>query len=474
MNDDNIPQDGKKVNRRKKPEPGSYEEKELHRKAANTLRKAGFYVAEPDSLEEMQANRRGYLSEKRTEAERLAQEHLSRLGGRLTVEYDDEDAGAFDLTSCRDLAGVEVPEVPFTVEGVVPAQAVTILYGPGKVGKSLLTLQLALAVATGGEWLGQEVLRPGKAIYLGAEDSPASMHKRLALILDAHGLDFAQVPGLMFKSLLGEDTVLARPGAKGGGEVDFTPVFRRVERTVERERPALLVLDTLNRLTTIDINAAVAAARFVQRLGEIAYTHDCAIYLLAHPSLTAMRNGEMSGGSPALFNTARAKHVLRRPTAEEGGQTVPGLRVFWAEHVNDAPESEPIHLRQINGAFHTADPQELAADRARDLEVSVCEFIEERPGEEMTLTAAAKQFREVYRTAFADLKLKDCKELIERLIAREILALEKGPYDAIKKRKPECIVPGPNWADRARQTADREQAAALLDDLDDDADRLLH
>lgn len=440
--------------------------------AEEILRREGWTVAKPGTPEEALARGGDYLAKQRAGMLESFARIVEQYGGRLAVEWDDDRAAApLDLTWAADLDGLDVPEVPFTVEGVVPAQAVTILYGPGKVGKSLLTLQLALAVATGGEWLGHRVLRPGKAIYLGAEDSPASMHKRLSLILDAHGLTFADVPDLGFKSLLGEDTVLARPGPRGGGEVDFTATYRRVVATVERERPALMVLDTLNRLTTIDINSAVAAAQFVQRLGELAYTADCAIYLLAHPSLTAMRSGEMSGGSPALFNTARAKHVLRRPASRAEGEGVPGARVFWAEHVNDAPESAPQTVRQVGGAFRLIEGAALAAEREHDLAAQMVAYFEEIesriPSGEIESRISredfARQFRDQFQSEIADLKLPQCREAINGLIEAGVLAEMKGEYDSRAKRSKMVLTVGEAWDERPvlrRRNYD-------LDDLDD-------
>ena len=61
----------------------------------------------------------------------------------------------------------------------MPANNVTMLAGDGGAGKSLLSLQLAVAVATGGSWIG---FRPkaGSVLFVSAEDEIEELHRRLA------------------------------------------------------------------------------------------------------------------------------------------------------------------------------------------------------------------------------------------------------------------------------------------------------
>ncbi|HEY9147871.1 MAG TPA: AAA family ATPase, partial [Gammaproteobacteria bacterium] len=53
-----------------------------------------------------------------------------------------------------DLEGLPIPEREWLVQDLIPARNVTLLYGDGGTGKSLLALQLAVAVALGRPWLG--------------------------------------------------------------------------------------------------------------------------------------------------------------------------------------------------------------------------------------------------------------------------------------------------------------------------------
>ena len=62
----------------------------------------------------------------------------------------------------------------------IPSRQVTLLSGTGGIGKSVLALQLLSATVLSREWIGALVPTPGAAIYLGAEDEPDEIHRRLA------------------------------------------------------------------------------------------------------------------------------------------------------------------------------------------------------------------------------------------------------------------------------------------------------
>jgi RecA-family ATPase len=71
-----------------------------------------------------------------------------------------------------------VPPRKWIVPGYIPDRTVTILGGDGGTGKSLLALQLAVAMSTSASWLELETA-PGKVILLSAEDELDEIHRRL-------------------------------------------------------------------------------------------------------------------------------------------------------------------------------------------------------------------------------------------------------------------------------------------------------
>ncbi|MEJ0093920.1 MAG: AAA family ATPase [Methylocella sp.] len=90
------------------------------------------------------------------------------------------------------------------VPGLIPAKAVTILSGDGGPAPPLALL-LCGAMALDGDWIGRKV-KPGRTLYLSAEDDADDLHGRIAPIRVAYGASFKLISGfLCIKDLVGTD-----------------------------------------------------------------------------------------------------------------------------------------------------------------------------------------------------------------------------------------------------------------------------
>ena len=76
------------------------------------------------------------------------------------------------------------PPVRWIVEGVIP-EGLTLLAGPPKLGKSWFTLDMAIAVATGGNCLGREVAG-GDVLLMALEDNDRRIQNRMNKVLPHH------------------------------------------------------------------------------------------------------------------------------------------------------------------------------------------------------------------------------------------------------------------------------------------------
>jgi AAA domain len=86
-----------------------------------------------------------------------------------------------------DWEGVPVPPREWIVPDYIPHKTVTLLYGDGATGKSLLAMQLAAARALAGEWIGL-LPEPGQTLVLSAEDDADEMQRRLDDIRKFYGV----------------------------------------------------------------------------------------------------------------------------------------------------------------------------------------------------------------------------------------------------------------------------------------------
>lgn len=82
----------------------------------------------------------------------------------------------------KEVMETEFPEPNWIVPDLLP-QGFFFIGGKAKLGKSFLAFQLAIAKATGGEFLGRK-LKAGRVLYLAYEDTARRFHKRVKHMID--------------------------------------------------------------------------------------------------------------------------------------------------------------------------------------------------------------------------------------------------------------------------------------------------
>ena len=257
-----------------------------------------------------------------------------------------------------DLDGQPVPERAWHVRDLIPSNTVTLFGGDGGTGKSLCALQLAASTALERAWLGFAV-RPGKAVYLSAEDDKAELHRRLADIVQAEGVTLADLEALTLRSLAGEDALLATLAK--GGTLEATGLLDAIEELLQRDRPDLLVLDTLADYFPGNENDRAQARQFIGMLRGLAIRHECAVVMLAHPSLSGLNSGSGTSGSTGWNNSVRSRLYLSR-VVQDGYEPNPDARLLRTMKANYSRTGAEIALTWQNGVF-VADAPVTGLDR---------------------------------------------------------------------------------------------------------------
>jgi len=307
--------------------------------------------------------------------------------------------------------GKPVPAAKFLCEttgtsrsGVFELGATGLLIGEGGAGKGWVALDLALAVAAGGDpegsppWLGEggmTVKHPGHVLFLTAEDRRVQIDRRLVRLRDARfpeaGYTDAkpgeppadradrnrrgtaqrnalEMAGRRLHILATQDT----PGLesvrfqtdgkdKGGGEPspDLHALRARLCEAAEaraelagKPQPwRLIVLDTLSRLASSEAETDNAiAARLVQAVELLS---DCnppreerACVLVLHHTSKGTGRGQgarASRGSSALTDNARWVGQL---TNKMKGDDETPWRIFSFPKANHSPSTKPLCLWQ--------------------------------------------------------------------------------------------------------------------------------
>ena len=295
----------------------------------------------------------------RAYAEEIGKDYKSQKADSQN-EAPAQDAGPF-FKRGSELHGLQVPAREWLVPDLIPMKTVTLLSGDGGTGKSLLALQLAIAASTGKRWLGQEV-RAGATLTISAEDDDDELHRRQFDIVRSQGDTLGGLGRFCYKSLAGEDALLAM--LDPSGKLHPSPLYMQIDKAMGEEKPVLLVLDTSADLFPGNENDRAQVRQFVGLLKRLALRHACAVVLLSHPSLTGMNSGSGLSGSTAWNNSVRSRLYFERVLIKDGLQTIednPDRRVLTSKKANYGRTGSELHVTWQEGVF-VADQAESGLD----------------------------------------------------------------------------------------------------------------
>ncbi|MDE0386792.1 MAG: AAA family ATPase [Defluviicoccus sp.] len=223
-------------------------------------------------------------------------------------------------------APVELEDRPrerqWLVDTLWGEQAVGIVGGQPKCGKSILAMDLAVAVAAGVPSLRRFApSRPGPVLMFAAEDDGHLVRTRLQSI--------AKAAGARFETL--DIAVIDVPRLR----LDHLDDRSRLQQTVQRIAPRLLILDPLVRLHGGDENAVADVAPILGFLRDIQRRFETAVLLVHHPKGRSEAEEPRSGLTrrrpadtpPALHRNDPAIREIRPPVARNNPGISPSNNV---------------------------------------------------------------------------------------------------------------------------------------------------
>ena len=179
-------------------------------------------------------------------------------------------------------------------------QAVGILGGEPKCGKTFLALDIAVAVASAAPCLRRfPVERPGPVLLYAAEDAGHVVRQRLQSAAAAADVCFDDLDIAVI------DTPVLR--------LDRKADRAKLAATVSQARPRILILDPLVRLHGVDENAAGEIAPVLAFLRSLQRRFETAVLVVHHARKSgAARAGQALRGSGELFAWCDSMVYLRR------------------------------------------------------------------------------------------------------------------------------------------------------------------
>lgn len=210
----------------------------------------------------------------------------------------------------------EIPDREWLIPDWLPAGRIGMLTGKSEKGKSLLALQLAVSIATGGgQWEGRDdkgatkwtgpgtesvfaKVESGTVIMAGWEDEREEVRRRISRIeksernasetrplLDRMGDRFGYADLARCGPVWGREEIYPHAASK------LTLVGQELRRRCEEHNACLLILDPLINAFGASENANEDAAQFIADWGGWGRDSGCAVLLVHHPAKSGTSQG---------------------------------------------------------------------------------------------------------------------------------------------------------------------------------------
>lgn len=169
------------------------------------------------------------------------------------------------------LSGGRPEQDPVLIEGVVRTGRKMLVTGPSKAGKTTLLIELALALANGGPWLGRKCKKTS-VLYVNLEVEEKVMTNRFASVAEA--LPWAQ------SDSFGDIDVWNLRGKAG----DLDEIARSLEEDAGPRAYGAIIIDPAYKVEGGDENSAHDMALFTQKLDAICESTGATVIYAHHHS----------------------------------------------------------------------------------------------------------------------------------------------------------------------------------------------
>ena len=140
-------------------------------------------------------------------------------------------------------------EVTWIMEPFIPPTSTVLLAGRSGVGKTWLSLDIALSIVSGIPWLGQFPVQQGPVLIVDEENSELLLRIRLLQLLHSYALSPRDLP---LYTLIGKMINLSPTKLAGG----FNESYDGLLKAIYQVEPVLVIFDSLTRCHRANENSA--------------------------------------------------------------------------------------------------------------------------------------------------------------------------------------------------------------------------
>lgn len=280
-------------------------------------------------------------------------EHLWREICKAEIEKDEvtpddamEDLPWMSLDSLMLYA--EKPQ--WLVEDIWMEKNVGWIAGEGKSYKSVMSMDLALSVASGKPFLGKFAVKdPGPVLMIQEEDPVWRVAHRIQVMSDAKGIvdiDVAHRNGNLVLNMKNTNIPLF---LSIGGKLTFEDEDRMdaLERAIAARRPKMVILDPMFMLAAgMDEFKSGEMAGILNRLKQWRNEYDCSIAVVHHYRKSSGADTQKLYGSMALYAWSENSLLVQRESRDSN-------LVSIRRDIKDAPSDDKLAVEflDIDGSY---------------------------------------------------------------------------------------------------------------------------
>jgi SpoU rRNA methylase family enzyme len=209
----------------------------------------------------------------------------------------------------------------YLIKNLIPAQGITVPWGPPKCGKTFIILDMALHIAAGIEYRGRKTLF-GPVAYCGLEGGDG-IPARLVAACKGMNIEDRNLP---FKYCIDSFQFTKTGGAD--------ELIKYIEEAFSDKPPVLVILDTLNRSLNGKENDDEDMTHYTRCAEEVGKKFNCAIIVIHHCGVS----GDKPRGHTALTGTCAAQLKIARANKMPVGEGKPMMVSTTVEFMKDGPE----------------------------------------------------------------------------------------------------------------------------------------
>lgn len=163
----------------------------------------------------------------------------------------------------------EKEEVEWISEKILAKQSICFIAGMEETNKTWLCMDLALAIATGSNWLGKFSTKAKRVLYIDQEQYKGETQRRISSLMAARGLDKKDLYNLKIKP---DSTI----------RLDLTNSYEAFKKLLEDVQPEVIIIDSFKTFHTKDINSNLDMQKILELVKELRTQYGCAFVFIYH------------------------------------------------------------------------------------------------------------------------------------------------------------------------------------------------